>query len=394
MNKESGTSAKVVIINQHSVNVGDEAAGYALLEKLNDDYRIESIDIIYNGSEAIPCPPKAENKVRHDLDLSLKRMGYLPIAVFLLTGIRLNDTVKNFCAVIENADAVFVAPGGANIGIYKSWRYLVRLLFAVKLGKTPIFHWNTIGASGSAYFDYMAKKVLDKSKIYVREKKAAEYIESIGLHAELGPDTAFLLKPVLGHINTNKIAFVPSELDSWHPFYKKQPINEYVLHEYVPAIGRFANEYGYQIDVIPHLRDETEQQFNESVCLILRELGCTVKLRTDIKDFRDYDTVLAESAIVIGMRYHSAVLAAKNYRPFIALAYENKALEVGRYTDMGRFCVDLNGDRPNGGQVYQLLEELYHEREKIPPQLRRICEDILIPRASFILETELRGYKK
>ena len=36
---------------------------------------------------------------------------------------------------------------------------------------------------------------------------------------------------------------------------------------------------------------------------------------------------------MVGMRYHSIVLAAKNSVPFLALAYENKMREVCRYTN-------------------------------------------------------------
>ena len=394
MSERADTSAKIAIINQHSVNVGDEAAGYALIERLVDGYRIQSIDVFYNGSEAIPCPQKASEIVSHDLRLSLKNMGYIAIAVYLLAGIKINAAVKEYCTVIKDADVVFVAPGGANIGIYKDWRYLVRLLFAVKVGKTPIFHWNTIGASGNKPFDFLARKALTRSKLYVREKKSCDYLDSIGLRSELGPDTAFLLKPIPHSLESKTIAFVPSELDSWHPYYKQRPINDYVLSEYVPAVAQFAQQHSYKIEVIPHLRDDTERHFNEEVCRLLKAHGCDVTMRDDIDDFRDYDSALANADVVVGMRYHTAVLAAKNHRPFIVLAYENKALEVARYTGMSKYSIDLNGDRGNGNRLLGLLEEAEVEKEALPDRLREVCENSLIPRASFILEKELSGYRK
>ena len=394
MAEYSNRPARVVIINQHSVNVGDEAAGYALIEKMIKDYLIKSIDIFYNGSEAIPCPPNSSEIVRHDLDLSLKRMGYVAIAIYLLTGIKANSTVKRFCETVKNADVVFVAPGGANIGIYRSWRYLVRLLFAVKVGKTPIFHWNTIGKSESKVFDFIARKVLSNSKIYVREKKSCEYLKSIGILSELGPDTAFLLEPIPHVLESNTLAFVPSELDSWHPYFRRRPINEFILNEYVPTIGKFARSRGYSIDIIPHLRDETERRFNEKVCSVLRESGCKARIRSDIEDFRDYDAALAQADMIVGMRYHTAVLSAKNYRPFITLAYENKAIEVATYTGMEQFCIDLNGDRPRGDRVLNLLEDLESQMDAVPDKLRRVCESTLIPRAAYVLENELWKYRK
>ena len=393
-NETARNSAKIVIINQHSSNVGDEAAGYALIDELINDYRIESIDILYNGSESIPCPPDSLEIVRHDLHLSLKKMGHIAIAVYLLTGIRLNDTIRSYCRLIEGADQVVVAPGGANIGIYKDWRYLVRLLLTIKTGKTPLFHWNTIGKSGSKPFDFLARKVLKNSRLYVREKKSQRFLESMGLQAELGPDTAFLLRPIPFPKDSNTIVFVPSELDSWHPYYKQCPINEVVLGEYVPVIGEFALKHGYSIDILPHLMNTTEKQFNEDVFTILKEAGCAVTLRDDINDFRDYDMALAHASIVVGMRYHTAVLAAKNYRPYIALAYENKAIEVADYTGMTQYCVDLHGNRVDGATLLELLVKLDRNKEGIPSQLREVCERSLKPRAASALKKELSNFSK
>jgi len=50
------------------------------------------------------------------------------------------------------------------IGIYKDWAFLLRLLFVIIEGKTPIFCLNTINASGNIVFDFLARKVLKTSK--------------------------------------------------------------------------------------------------------------------------------------------------------------------------------------------------------------------------------------
>lgn len=385
-----GLTAKIAIVNQHSINVGDEAAGCALLQKLERDFNIESIDIFYNGSEPVPYNSEV---VSHDLHLSLRQMGYFAIAAFLLTGARVNRTIRNYCSIIEQADLVFVAPSGANIGIYRSWRFLVRLLIVVRLGKTPIFHWNTIGASGSKLFDRFAWKVLSKSRLYVREQKSKDYLESLGLKSELGPDTAFLLDPIVRVKNSRTIAFVPSELDSWHPAFKDSHINEFVLTEYVPTIGRFAFERGYKVVIVPHLRDEMESTFNEKVYKALAETKCNVEIASGVRDYRDYDEILARADLVVGMRYHTAVLAAKNHRPFIALAYENKALEVGRYTNMQEYCIDLT-QRKQGKQLRHVLEQLEFNQDRISIELKTVCEKKLVPRAAHVLDVELSQYRK
>ena len=61
----------------------------------------------------------------------------------------------------------------------------------------------------------------------------------------------------------------------------------------------------------------------------------------EIKTVYDYERYISSSYLLIGMRYHSVVLAAKNAVPFICIAYEQKMKEVSEYTNQLKYCVDL-----------------------------------------------------
>ena len=68
----------------------------------------------------------------------------------------------------------------------------------------------------------------------------------------------------------------------------------------------------------------------------------SVRVCENIDNYIDYDLEIANSKLVIGMRYHASVLSAKNAVPFISLAYENKMIEVSKYMNMEEFYVDLS----------------------------------------------------
>lgn len=381
-------NSRIVILNQHCINFGDEAAGSALLRELITKYAPSRIDIFYNGSS--PIPFDSPLICHHYNDITLKHMGVLGVASYLLAGKPLNDCVKNFESLVQQADLVLVAPGGANIGIYGDWRYLVRILMAEKSGATPVFHWNTVGKSGKFLFDLLSRKALANSKVYVREQQCSEYLASLGIPSIVGPDTAFLLDPIPRNRDIKKyIAFVPSYLDSWHPYFKKNNIDERILHELLPVIGSFSLRHNISVEILPHYATQEEVAFDSGVVRLLSNLGVDVSYRSDITNYMMYDNAIAQSLITVGMRYHSSVLAAKNSRPFLTLAYENKAMEVCKYTKMNDYAINLQDKAIDFSVVDSLLEQLLSGEAAISKRLHDIVELDLRPRAASLLKNEL-----
>lgn len=378
----------VVILNQHCINFGDEAAGSALLGELVTKYAPSRIDILYNGSS--PIPFEDEKIYHHFEDITLRQMGVFGIASYLILGKSINRCVNTFESLIQRADIVLVAPGGANIGIYKDWRYLVRILMAEKAGATPVFHWNTIGKSGDRLFDSLSHRALKDSRVYVREQRCADYLSSIGVVSEVGPDTAFLLDSIPRDTSQDSyIAFVPSYLDSWHPYFKKNNIDHRILSELVPMIGTFALEHNLSVEILPHYAIDEEVKFDNEVENSLKSMGVDASYRSEISNYLMYDKAISQSLITVGMRYHACVLAAKNAVPFLTIAYENKAMEVCRYTNMEDYAINLQEQVINFSRVDSMLEELLTDRDAISQRLQIIVEEDLRPRAAALLETEI-----
>lgn len=121
--------------------------------------------------------PISHIKVQHYVEITLKSMGLHNIMVYLLFNFKnslnniRNKELQQFVATIFQSDIVFVSPCGASIGIYKDWRYLLRLLIVTKTGKSPIFHFNTIGKSGNVIFDFVSKCILKNQKCTLEKKR-------------------------------------------------------------------------------------------------------------------------------------------------------------------------------------------------------------------------------
>ncbi|MGT2752205.1 polysaccharide pyruvyl transferase family protein [Streptococcus porcinus] len=374
---------KAIVINQYTENRGDEAAGTALVKNLLKNPKIEQIHIIYNSAYKLDID---DPRVFHrNEDLRLKNAGRRGILKYLLfrktpfDKFAMNNKVMNdMVQTIKEADYIYVTPCGASLGIYKDWAFLIRLLFVIKEKKTPIFCLNTIGASGNKLFDFLATKVLKKSNLYVREQRSKDYLESLGLKSELGVDTAFSLDPIKSERDFGKIGLVVTLLD-WHPEFKGRNMSEEVLMNIIPAISEFCQEHDYSIDLIPHIAEEPETTYINQVITKLIESGLPsskIIYRRDIKTSDQYDEAISKLRFMVGMRYHSIVLASKNAIPFLALAYENKMREVCRYTN----CLDnyLNlQDKLTTSEVKNSLENVDLNIESIHNKLELVYQSDL-----------------
>lgn len=333
-----------LILNQHSSNFGDDVTGCTLVKMLLENNKIDKVDILYNAFKTIPID---DDRIYHHLEQNFSNVGYFNLLKYYFFqrffGILPNNAIfREWILLLRNADVVFVTPCGANIGIYKDWRFLLRILMAIVEKKTPIFHYNTIGKSGNIIFDSIAKYVLKNSKIYVREKTSEHYVKSLGLECKFGPDTAFALEPCNLKVNNRLVSFIPSQLAGWHPLFKDAISDEYILGKILPAIVDWANINNFKVEILPHLGTKSEAEFDQMVLSLMKKMGCkSVLFRGDILDYTKYDEAISMSRFVVGMRYHSIVLSAKNMRPFIALCYENKMKAVCAYTNCNKQAIDI-----------------------------------------------------
>lgn len=382
---------KVLIINQHTLNFGDDIAGISLIQNLLKYDNLEKIDIIYNTKGKLLID---NEKIFHNQHIMLKNIGYFNLIKYFLfrkIGIKKfkNAALDDLLRIIDEADYIFVSPCGANIGIYRDWRFLTKLLIVVNEKKTPIFYLNTIGSSNSKIFDFFAKRVLKRSKIYVREKKSLEYIESLGLEAKFGVDTAFSFENTFTDKIERKeeyIAFIPTILKSWHPNFKNIDIDRRVFEEIIPTIAMFAKSQEMKIKLVPHLKSEEEDNYYKKIKNKLEEFNVKVEYLENINTVYQYNNAILSANFVIGMRYHSIVLAIKNCVPFVSLSYENKMQEVCAYSNMKQYSIKLYTKDFDSKQLEMILNNARKNSETTKKKLEKILNEKLIPLSKIPLE--------
>lgn len=354
---------KVLIINQHTNNFGDDAAGVALVSTLLKSKHCVDVTYIWNkNGTKIPIEDAA---LTHYAEKNLSRANLLKQLFAFIFG---NDSYFHLIKKLSmNADYVLVSPGGANIGIYKDWAYLANVIIARKYNKNVVFHLNTISKSNSILFNLIAKCVLKKCVMFVREKASYDLLRSQGIVSTLGVDTAFLLdkRSKSERYEGKKIlTFVPTELSNWHVHFKNINDHDLLANKIVPSISKFAKNDGYIVKILPHLyASEAEGKFLHSLKEQFNAHNVECFIDTEVTDFYKYDQSVTDSSLVVSMRYHGVVLSVKNNIPVISLSYENKMKECCRYSgilsqnidllnfDIERFNELLNSINENTNQV-------------------------------------------
>lgn len=330
---------KVLIINQHTNNFGDDAAGYALLSELVNRNHEVAITYIWNKN-GTKVPFEHENVTHYD-KLNISRDTLVKELKFFILG--RDGYFKKLKELSKQYDFIFVSPGGANIGIYKDWTYLANVIVARMANPNVLFHLNTVGESNSKIFNWLSRAVLKKCIMFVREKRSFDFLRAKNINSTLGVDTAFLLPCRQKELSEKKIlTFIPTQLSNWHVDFRKSNDGDMLKEQILPALAEFSNRVDYTIRILPHLySSEAESTFLNMVKNNLEKHSAKVYIDEEVDSFFKYDERVNNSDLVVSMRYHGVVLAVKNQTKVISLAYENKMKECCRYAGILSQNIDL-----------------------------------------------------
>lgn len=375
---------KILIVNQHTNNFGDDAAGTALVNRLLQ-VGVQKIELLYCMPGFLPIKDK---RVIHNHELNVRKLDRLDFFLYWIFGIRRGKFIPNFIEKVQDYDLILVSPCGANLGIYKDWQLLFQDLIVVRKNKKLIFHLNTISPSGNKMFDKLVQFLCKRSCVYVREKASQQYLKSKGILATWGPDSAFMLES-RGNIDYDekRIVFVPSDVWSWHVDFVESD-NESYEEKILKPLAQFAQNNDKEIYILAHTNSESEKAFNVATKLKMEDMapGLTVII-PEIRTVYDYENFIRSSYLLVGMRYHSIVLAAKNAISFISISYERKMQEISMYTNQQKYCIDLkyiNQAIPLNG----LLDDIASNHTKIQHNLA-VQKDRLIQQANVVIEEQI-----
>ena len=387
---------KILVINQHTANFGDDAAGVAMALQLQEQFPDAELHFVYNWpweKDKFLAIPYQEAKTFHHNEIIIQKTDFLDALRYLSTkfipnviDISPQTTIAAYLDLVKESDFVIVSPGGSNIGIYQDWICLFRVLVAVLEKKKPIFHLNSIGKSGNFVFDVIAKFVLRRSQVFVREQKSHEMLNQWGICNVRGVDTALSLSAEVENLSKDEdrdinikideesIVFIPTRIGSWHPLYDKMNLRQKINREIIPSLIKFSQKHNLKVYILPHLYSVlSEKKFLQEIRDTFLKLGLEedkVKLLDNIKTYRDYEKCISHGRLVISMRYHGVILSIKQGIPFISFAYENKMKEACNYSEMSDFNFDLTDDNLNLENVVKSCEIAYQNREEISKLLK------------------------
>lgn len=332
---------RLLVINQHASNHGDEAAGKAFLREIFKKEKKFKIGILYNSkTNHVSDLLNVENLVDHhkydDLSLVDKILMALTFIMpfFIVRHLYIfGKTIKNEFTLLNANDKIINAPGGVNIGIYKDWRYLWRLYVSIKLKKETAIYSISFGPlPKNIIFASASKEVLKNvTFLSLRDSKSQKYADDLGIDYIKAIDTAFLnnqteeeLPSCLTDLpKSDFVVIVPNELFRWHVNYQHIPESRF-NNLYVSIIDYFIDR-GLDVVLLPQMfgseNDISYFKFlkNEIKGDLSKVTIVSEKYSSDIQQ-----QIIKRSKFVVGARYHSVIFSVNNRVSFISLAYENK----------------------------------------------------------------------
>ena len=332
----------ILIINQHTSNRGDESAGMALVRGLCEMFSPGDLSILYNSKIGIArdCLPAPEGVVHlpyepfRTFDKILMLFSLFVPGVFTRVLLRLgSDSLAREVRQIVAAEKVISAPGGVNIGLYKDWRYLWRIVMAIKLKKDVALYSISFGPLPNDRLFRRASIYALKNVNFLslRDSKSQSYAAALDINFHSSIDTAFLFnhpppavpEELRSELLEEYVIFVPNALHKWHVNYLS--LDEGDFEGLYKNICRSLLERGLSVVMLPQMfGSENDVDFFRQIAASASEYGDRVFVIEDIYSSDVQQTIVSNAQFLVGARYHSIIFAINNEIPFLSLAYEDK----------------------------------------------------------------------
>lgn len=377
---------KIVIVNAHWSNRGDEAALRAILNRLIEKYDKCRFTIIFKDSQEVQQFPYEGNVAHFSSKFLPKNIVEVLMAVQSKGRGRLirNEELKRSVRELQTADFIVYSPGGSVISDRFWWKkqleYLVPFVCA-KVYKIPM----ALAAPSIGPFEdkkiknIIRKKLLNTPEcVCIREKISTEYLGNIGVTKNVITtiDSAFYdnvdvekNKETLAKYQSlgNYLSKFPKTVAitvtdfSWHVKYAKDEELRTRIEKTMQSFIHKMEKEGVGVIMIPQLfgnQDDKEylDRFRSDNIFVLSD---------------DMDTYFQQYLIskiygVVGMRYHSNIFAAKMGTPFIAIAYEEKMSGFMEMENLNEYMIKLEDlSMDNLVSTWDKLEKNYEQYKEI-----------------------------
>ncbi len=367
----------ILIINQHSKNHGDEAAGLALIRSLhksgNTDitvsYNIRFSDeralLQYRNVKQLPPIPYRRGTARI-VQFALMRLPWTISQSILLSLPQLRIDYR----AIKSSDFIINAPGGVNLGLYRDYIYLWRLLCAMKLKKRCAMYSSSIGPfEEGSKFKFMAERVMKYQELLsLRDAQSCRYAKQMGLKYVESIDTAFLESPdvtlpyeITSILPSKYVVMVPNQLYLWHRNF--QNIDKNRMDEFYKKLVRYFVDHKINIVLLPQIfcNDtlDDERYFNNLKHGMQNTVVIPAKYSSDVQQ-----KIISKADFVIGARYHTIIFAINNKTSFYSLSYEHKMENTLESLNFQNNSIDLTRAIESPTSSIERIFEAYMNREQ------------------------------
>lgn len=350
---------KIVIINCHWDNRGDEAAIRAMIDELRVKYPSADIYVQRALGEFGSFPENEHVKVLPPFPIGgKKRRIQEQISIETKGKINLTSGAKAFYKAINGADIVLHAPGGPSIGdIYMPQETIkLRRLLAVKKAGVPYaFYAPSMGPFKNAERNPVRKEILEgASLICLREDISAKMVkEFVPLTNPIVTlDSAFQhdidinenekkfneyteLRDFVGN-GQNVIGITITDLQ-WNSLYKGDGKTKENIRETFTEFIKKITGVGYKVLFIPQLFSEANDYVYMKSFAIQ---NCYVM--SDKYDCYFQQFIISKIKAAVGMRYHSNIFSAKMGTPFVSVSYEQKMQGFMKKAGLLEYCLPIS----------------------------------------------------
>jgi len=330
----------ITIVNAHWNNRGDEAALFALLEKLKENYASSEITIIFKEGKSVEQFPEIEN-INYFAAKFKTEIWKMWLSVLTLGIWGFNEFLKKTIITLKKSDLIIYSPGGSVINDrffwWKQMEYLVPFICA-KIYRIPMFiAAPSIGPFETKKINSIRRWLLKTPKIMcVREEISQKYLADIDVkqNVHVTMDLAFMnvIDKTKNEVKLQQYIELNNYLKSyekivgitisdfkWHiKLNKDQDLLKRInstFHQIIDDLGK----KGYGVLFIPQLfGNENDTEYLSQFSTI------NTFMMSDNYDTFFQQYIISKLYAVIGLRYHSNIFAAKMGTPFISVVYEEK----------------------------------------------------------------------
>lgn len=305
---------------------------------------------------------------------------------------------KAIRASIDRADVVVSGGGGLlqNATSLRSLIYYAGIIRAAARAKRQAM----IFAQSIGPLDFIGKTVVREcckgvARATVRDVRSQALLSSIlpQLHAERTADPVFLYDPPEEQIDLSAEGLGPQSDPLAIVSVRKANGMKDRLDAIARAVDRLADKHGARVAFLP-LGGAPDAEVST---LVIRKCKSAPVLLPECSLSRAAN-VIRRAKVVVGMRLHALILAARYAVPFAAIPYDPKIwalCEDLQYPLPPLFSLDPPGPKPQPAEIDALVDRLWTQRDELSQQLRESAEPLeRLAARNFEVLDELIGEKR